>query len=97
MIGTFNTNRLVISYFLENEGDKEGQKGLIINCSRFGFFFQVFCNFNFFFSPSGRNAIPSGLGYSISKVGTMALSLPLALQFKGVGIRVMDIAGGKKQ
>lgn len=34
LLGTLNVDRLVIPYFLDNQPDEEGQKGIIINTSR---------------------------------------------------------------
>lgn len=34
LLGTLNVDRLIIPYFLDNQPDEEGQKGIIINTSR---------------------------------------------------------------
>lgn len=77
--GTFNVNRLACSYLYKNEPDEENkQRGLIINTS----------------SVAGYDGQIGQVAYSASAGAINSMTLPMARDLGGVGIRVCTIAVG---
>jgi NAD(P)-dependent dehydrogenase (short-subunit alcohol dehydrogenase family) len=78
LIGTFNAVRLAAQAMARNEPDAEGERGVIVNTASVAAFD----------GQIGQEA------YSASKAGVAGLTLPLARDLAGRGIRVMTIAPG---
>jgi NAD(P)-dependent dehydrogenase (short-subunit alcohol dehydrogenase family) len=78
LIGTFNVARLAAWAIAGSEPTSEGERGVIINTASVAAF-------------DGQSGQAS---YSASKGGIVALTLPLARDLAGLGIRVMTIAPG---
>ncbi len=78
LIGTFNMSRLAAAAMAENTPDEEGERGIIINTS----------------SVAASDGQIGQVAYSASKGGVAGMTLPLARDLSGLGIRVMAIAPG---
>jgi NAD(P)-dependent dehydrogenase (short-subunit alcohol dehydrogenase family) len=78
LIGTFNVARLAAWAISKNEPNADGERGVIINTA----------------SVAAFDGQIGQAAYSASKGGIVALTLPLARDLSGVGIRVMTIAPG---
>jgi 3-hydroxyacyl-CoA dehydrogenase / 3-hydroxy-2-methylbutyryl-CoA dehydrogenase len=78
LIGTFNVIRLAAEKMAKNSPDENGERGVIINTSSIASF-------------EGQIGQAS---YSASKAAINGMTLPLAREFAGYGIRVMTIAPG---
>lgn len=78
VVGTFNVIRLGVELMDQNTPDSEEQRGVIINTSSFAAYEGV----------SGQVA------YAASKGAVTSMTLPLARDFAGNGIRVCAIAPG---
>jgi NAD(P)-dependent dehydrogenase (short-subunit alcohol dehydrogenase family) len=78
LIGTFNVARLAAWVISKNEPNADGERGVIINTA----------------SVAAFDGQIGQAAYSASKGGIVALTLPLARDLSGVGIRVMTIAPG---
>jgi len=78
LIGTFNVIRLVAADLYETEPLADGERGVIVNTASVAAF-------------DGQIGQPA---YAASKGGVAAMTLPLAREFAGRGIRVMTIAPG---
>jgi len=78
LIGTFNMSRLAAWAMSRNTPGDDGERGVIINTS----------SVTAFDGQIGQAA------YSASKGGIAAMTLPLARDLSGLGIRVMAIAPG---
>ena len=76
LIGTFNLNRLQAWHMSTNEPDEEGERGVIINTS----------------SIAAFEGQIGQVGYSAAKAGIAGMSLTMARDLGGLGIRVMAIA-----
>jgi NAD(P)-dependent dehydrogenase (short-subunit alcohol dehydrogenase family) len=78
LFGTFNTIRIAASQLTVVEPLESGERGVIVNTS----------------SVAAFDGMSGGAGYSASKGGVAAMSLPLARELGPLGIRVLDIAPG---
>ncbi len=78
LIGTFNVARLAAWAIARNESTADGERGVIINTA----------------SVAAFDGQIGQAAYSASKGGIVGLTLPLARDLSGLGIRVMTIAPG---
>jgi len=78
LIGTFNVARLAAWEMSRNQPGTDGERGVIINTA----------------SVAAFDGQIGQAAYSASKGGIVALTLPLARDLSGLGIRVMTIAPG---
>lgn len=78
LVGTFNMIRLAAALMAENEPDREGERGVIINTA----------------SVAAFDGQIGQAAYSASKAGVVGMTLPIAREFARHGIRVMTIAPG---
>ena len=79
LIGTFNVLRLCAAAMSENEPDgDDGERGVIVNVS----------------SVAAFDGQTGQAGYSASKGGIVAMTLPIARDLARQGIRVMTVAPG---
>lgn len=78
LFGTFNPLRVAVSHLHGVEPLANGERGVIVNTS----------------SIAAFDGMSGGAGYSASKGGIAAMSLPLARELGPMGIRVVDIAPG---
>jgi NAD(P)-dependent dehydrogenase (short-subunit alcohol dehydrogenase family) len=76
LIATFNLNRLQAWHMSTNEPDEEGERGVIINTS----------------SIAAFEGQIGQVSYSAAKAGIAGMSLTMARDLGGLGIRVMAIA-----
>ncbi len=76
LIGTFNLNRLQAWQMSTNEPDEEGERGVIINTS----------------SIAAFEGQIGQVAYSAAKAGIAGMSMTMARDLGGLGIRVMAIA-----
>ncbi|HEX5498390.1 MAG TPA: SDR family NAD(P)-dependent oxidoreductase, partial [Thermomicrobiales bacterium] len=78
LIGTFNVVRLSAAALAEQEGDEEGERGVIVTTS----------------SVSAYEGQIGQAAYAASKAGVAGMTLPLARELASFGIRVVAIAPG---
>lgn len=78
LVGTFNVIRLAVDKMVHNDPGEDGEKGVIINTASAAAF-------------DGQIGQPA---YSASKAGVVGMTLPIARECAGYGIRVMTIAPG---
>jgi 3-hydroxyacyl-CoA dehydrogenase/3-hydroxy-2-methylbutyryl-CoA dehydrogenase len=78
LIGTYNVLRLAVEKMNGNTPNEEGERGVIINTASVAAF-------------DGQIGQPA---YASSKAGVVGLTLPVARECAGYGIRVMTIAPG---
>ena len=78
LIGTFNVIRLAAAAMAENEPDDDGGRGVIVNTA----------------SVAAYEGQVGQAGYSASKGGVVAMTLPIARELADYGIRVNTIAPG---
>ena len=78
LIGTFNVARLAAWAIARNDPTTDGERGVIINTA----------------SVAAFDGQIGQASYSASKGGIVGLTLPLARDLSGLGIRVMTIAPG---
>lgn len=78
LIGTFNTVRLVANEMQHNTPEASGERGIVINTA----------------SAAAFDGQIGQAAYSASKGGIVAMTLPIAREFAGIGIRVNAIAPG---
>lgn len=78
LIGTFNVIRLVSAVLQTNEPDQAGERGVLISTA----------------SVAAFDGQIGQAGYSASKGGIVAMTLPIARELARFGIRVMTIAPG---
>lgn len=78
LVGTMNVLRLAAQQMVKNEGNEDGEKGVVINTASIAAFD----------GQIGQAA------YSASKAGVVGMTLPIAREFAEYGIRVMTIAPG---
>ncbi len=78
LTGTFNVIRLAADAMTENEPGEDGERGVIINTA----------------SVAAFEGQIGQVAYSASKGGVAAMTLPIARELAGYGIRVMTIAPG---
>jgi NAD(P)-dependent dehydrogenase (short-subunit alcohol dehydrogenase family) len=78
LTGTFNAARLCAEQIAKNEPDSQGGRGVIINIA----------------SVAAFDGQIGQVAYSASKGGIVGLTLPMARDLSGIGIRVNTIAPG---
>ena len=78
LIGTFNVIRLAAAQMAKNEPNDEGERGVLVNTA----------------SVAAFDGQIGQAGYSASKGGVVAMTLPIARDLASLGIRVMTIAPG---
>jgi 3-hydroxyacyl-CoA dehydrogenase/3-hydroxy-2-methylbutyryl-CoA dehydrogenase len=78
LIGTMNVIRLAAAEMVKNTPNDDGEKGVVINTASIAAFEGQF----------GQAA------YAASKAGVVGMTLPIAREFAGYGIRVVTIAPG---
>lgn len=78
LIGTFNVIRLAAEKMAENHPGEDGERGLIVNTA----------------SVAAFEGQVGQAAYSASKGGIVGMTLPIARDLSGYGIRVMTIAPG---
>jgi 3-hydroxyacyl-CoA dehydrogenase / 3-hydroxy-2-methylbutyryl-CoA dehydrogenase len=78
LIGTINVIRLAAAQMVKNSPNDDGEKGVMINTASIAAFEGQF----------GQAA------YAASKAGVAGMTLPIAREFAGYGIRIMTIAPG---
>jgi NAD(P)-dependent dehydrogenase (short-subunit alcohol dehydrogenase family) len=78
LVGTFNVIRLAAVHMVENQPNNEGERGVIINTA----------------SVAAYEGQVGQVPYAASKAGIIGMTLPLAREFAGHGIRVVTIAPG---
>lgn len=76
--GTFNVLRLAVALMAENEPNSDGQRGVIVNTA----------------SVAAFDGQVGQAAYSASKGAIVAMTLPVARDLAGLGIRVCTIAPG---
>lgn len=78
LVGTFNVIRLTAVALTQNAPEASGERGVIINTASIAAF-------------DGQIGQPA---YAASKGGIVGMTLPIAREFAGAGIRVVTIAPG---
>lgn len=78
LIGTFNVLRLAAAAMAGNEPNEDGERGVIINTA----------------SVAAFDGQIGQAAYSASKGGIVSMTLPIAREMAGLGIRVNTIAPG---
>ena len=78
LMGTMNVVRLAAEQMMKNQGNEDGEKGVMINTASIAAFE----------GQIGQAA------YSASKAGVAGMTLPIAREFAEYGIRIMTIAPG---
>jgi 3-hydroxyacyl-CoA dehydrogenase / 3-hydroxy-2-methylbutyryl-CoA dehydrogenase len=78
LIGTVNVIRLVAEKMLQNTGNEDGEKGVVINTA----------------SVAAFEGQIGQAAYSASKAAVVGLTLPVARELAAYGIRVVTIAPG---
>jgi 3-hydroxyacyl-CoA dehydrogenase / 3-hydroxy-2-methylbutyryl-CoA dehydrogenase len=78
LIGTFNVMRLAAARMAQNAPNTAGERGVIVNTA----------------SAAAYDGQIGQAAYSASKGGVVSLTLPVARDLAGLGIRVMTIAPG---
>ena len=78
LIGTMNVVRLAAEKMVKNQGNDDGEKGVVINVA----------------SVAAFDGQIGQAAYSASKAGVVGMTLPIAREFAEYGIRVMTIAPG---
>jgi NAD(P)-dependent dehydrogenase (short-subunit alcohol dehydrogenase family) len=78
VVGTFNVTRLAAPVMARNEGDVDGQRGVVVNTS----------------SLAGLEGQAGQLAYAAAKAAIAGMTLPMARDLAPVGIRVCTIAPG---
>lgn len=78
LVGTFNVLRMTVPVMLENEGDADGCKGVIVNTA----------------SVAAYEGQIGQAAYSASKGGIVGMALPIARELASSGVRIMTIAPG---
>ncbi|MEV0052485.1 SDR family NAD(P)-dependent oxidoreductase [Saccharopolyspora shandongensis] len=78
LTGTFNINRVAIAAMLANEPDSSGERGVVVNTA----------------SDAAFDGQAGQAAYSASKAGVVGMTLPLARDVAGKGVRVNCIAPG---
>ncbi len=78
LIGTMNVVRLAAEKMVKNQGNDDGEKGVVINVA----------------SVAAFDGQIGQAAYSASKAGVAGMTLPIAREFAEYGIRVMTVAPG---
>ena len=76
--GTFNVIRLAVAEMLRNTPNDDGERGVIINTA----------------SLAAFEGQPGTVAYAASKAGVAGMTLPIARELAGDGIRCVSIAPG---
>jgi NAD(P)-dependent dehydrogenase (short-subunit alcohol dehydrogenase family) len=78
LVGTFNVIRLAAELMAKNAPEPSGERGVIVNTA----------------SVAAFDGQIGQAAYSASKAGIVGITLPIARELAGLGIRVMTIAPG---
>lgn len=78
LMGTMNVVRLSAEKMVKNQGNEDGEKGVMINTA----------------SVAAFDGQVGQAAYSASKAGVAGMTLPIAREFADYGIRLMTIAPG---
>ncbi len=78
LVGTMNVVRLAAEQMVKNQGNADGEKGVVINTA----------------SVAAFDGQIGQAAYSASKAGVAGMTLPIAREFAEYGIRIMTIAPG---
>ena len=78
LVGSFNVARRGAQVMAQNQADADGQRGVIVNTA----------------SIAGYDGQKGQAAYAASKGGIIGMTLPMARDLAGQGIRVMSIAPG---
>ena len=78
LTGTFNVVRLAAAEMARNQANEEGERGVIVNTA----------------SAAAFDGQIGQAAYAASKGGVVSMTLPIARDLAGVGIRVVTIAPG---
>jgi 3-hydroxyacyl-CoA dehydrogenase / 3-hydroxy-2-methylbutyryl-CoA dehydrogenase len=78
LTGTFNVLRLAVEQMVKNDGNADGEKGVVINTA----------------SVAAFDGQIGQASYSASKAAVCGMTLPIARECAAYGIRVMTIAPG---
>ena len=78
LVGTMNVVRLAADKMVQNQGNDDGEKGVVINVA----------------SVAAFDGQIGQAAYSASKAGVAGMTLPIAREFAEYGIRIMTIAPG---
>ncbi|MDQ1336264.1 MAG: hypothetical protein QG552_3214 [Thermodesulfobacteriota bacterium] len=78
LVGTMNVVRLAAEKMVKNQGNADGEKGVVINTA----------------SVAAFDGQIGQAAYSASKAGVVGMTLPIAREFADYGIRIMTIAPG---
>ena len=78
LVGTMNVVRLAAEQMVKNTPNEDGEKGVVINTASIAAYEGQF----------GQAA------YAASKAGVAGMTLPIAREFAGYGIRIMTVAPG---
>ena len=78
LIGTMNVVRLAAEKMVKNQGNDDGEKGVVVNVA----------------SVAAFDGQIGQAAYSASKAGVVGMTLPIAREFAEYGIRIMTIAPG---
>jgi NAD(P)-dependent dehydrogenase (short-subunit alcohol dehydrogenase family) len=78
LIGTMNVIRLAAAKMVQNPGNEDGEKGVIVNTA----------------SVAAFEGQIGQAAYSASKAAVVGMTLPIAREFAGYGIRIVTIAPG---
>ena len=78
LMGTMNVVRLSAEQMVKNQGNEDGEKGVMINTA----------------SVAAFDGQIGQAAYSASKAGVVGMTLPIAREFAEYGIRVVTIAPG---
>ena len=78
LMGTMNVVRLAAEKMVKNQGNGDGEKGVVINVA----------------SVAAFDGQIGQAAYSASKAGVAGMTLPIAREFAEYGIRVMTVAPG---
>jgi NAD(P)-dependent dehydrogenase (short-subunit alcohol dehydrogenase family) len=78
LLGTINALRLAAAAMIQNEPERDGERGVCVNTA----------------SVAAYEGQIGQVAYSASKGGVVGLTLPVARELAGKGVRVMTIAPG---
>jgi 3-hydroxyacyl-CoA dehydrogenase / 3-hydroxy-2-methylbutyryl-CoA dehydrogenase len=78
LVGTMNVIRLAVEQMVKNAPNEDGEKGVVVNTASIAAFEGQF----------GQAA------YAASKAGVVGMTLPIARECAGYGVRIMTIAPG---